>query len=317
LLLDSDYQPMKSKEKNLIQEVSHKVITQDNAITSARYEMSALEKNIVYLLMGQLKQTDQSDTLYFISVKELMELTHTKNSYDDLKRATESLVGRVLSIPRPNGNLLQASLISSAEYIYGQGIIEISMDPKIRPYFFDLKKNFTTFQLHMALSLNSKYAKRIYEMLSQYKDLGYLKLNLLEIKKRLHLYDEKKGEEQYQNWNDFVRRILNVAKTEINEKTDLKIDFNGLKKGRKYVEVEFTIALKEGKQLPLTIDDTTTVLFSRLVNDFRLRRDQAAVVLERHSVPEINKALYDISVKAADGSVANIGAYTAKVFNLN
>lgn len=80
--------------------------------------------------------------------------------------------------------------------MHGQGIIEIGLDPKIR-HFFDLKQNFTTFQLHMALSLDSKYAKRIHEMLSQYKDIGSIKIELLELKRRLLLYDDKTGDEQY------------------------------------------------------------------------------------------------------------------------
>ena len=112
-----------------------KLLTQDNALTIARYEMSALEKNIVYMTMAQLRKEDLTDTVYYISVRELMDKTATKNSYDDLKRATEQLVGRVLQINRANGNLLQVAMISSAEYVVGQGIIEIGLDAKIRRYF--------------------------------------------------------------------------------------------------------------------------------------------------------------------------------------
>ncbi len=307
---------MKQKSKALLPK-DNKLITQDNAITSARYEMSALERNMIYMLMAELKQTDTAETLYYISVSALMALTKTKNSYEDFKRATENLVGRVLTIVRPNGNLLQVSMISSAEYINGQGIIEISLDPKIRPYFFDLKQNFTTFQLHMALSMTSKYSKRIYEMLSQFKDLGTLKIDVLELKSRLSLYDEKKGEEQYTNWNDFARRILNVAKKEINEKTDLIIDFEGVKKGRKFVQIIFSIGRKDAPSTLPFDDDRNTNIFSRLVNDFRLRRDQASRVMEKFSIQEINKTLYDISLKVSDGTITNLGAYTAKVFGLS
>lgn len=309
---------MKSKSKALLPKDT-KLITQDNAITSARYEMSALERNMIYMLMGELKKTDTSDTLYYISVSSLMALTKTKNSYEDFKRATENLVGRVLTIVRPNGNLLQVSMISSAEYINGQGMIEISLDPKIRPYFFDLKQNFTTFQLHMALSMTSKYSKRLYEMLSQYKDLGRFKIDVLELKSRLSLYDEKKGEEQYTNWNDFARRILNVAKKEINEKTDLTIDYIGLKKGRKYVQIDFTISRKDSSASSISFEEESdsSEIISRLINTFRLRKDQAVKVIESFSMQEINKALYDIQLSYNDGKIANIGAYTAKIFGLN
>jgi plasmid replication initiation protein len=300
-----------------MEEKSNKIISQDNAITSARYEMSALEKNIIYMMMAQLKKEDTAEIIYYVSVRELMDQTGTRNSYEDLKRATENLIGRVLQIKRPNGNLLQVSMISSAEYLQGQGIIEIGLDPKIRPFFFDLKQNFTAFQLHLALSLDSKYSKRIYEMLSQYKDLGTFKIDLLELKRRLLLYDDKTGEEQYRNWSDFEKRILLTAETEINEKTDLNITYAPLKTGRKFTDIVFTIKKSQGTQVKIDFKDESAVVFGRLVNEYRLRKDQAVQVIEKYSVQEINKALYDIRVKMASNEVKNIGAYTAKVFGLS
>lgn len=41
--------------------------------------------------------------------------------------------------------------------------------------------------------------------------------------------------------------------------------------------------------------------------------DQAAKVLAVYSVEVINRQLYDIHTKAADGKVKNLGSYTAKV----
>jgi plasmid replication initiation protein len=294
-----------------------KLIVQDNAITSARYEMSALEKNIIYMMMAQLKKDDGADTIYYVSVRELMNKTGTRNSYEDFKRATGSLIGRVLQIRRPNGNLLQIAMISSAEYIAGQGVIEIGMDPKIRPFFFDLKQNFTTFQLHMALSLDSKYSKRIYEMMSQYKNIGELRIEVLELKRRLQLVDEKTGDEQYRNWADFERRILHVAQKEINDKTDIKLDYQVKKKGRKVSELTFIIKAGTPQQMAIDFKDEDTVLFSRLVNEFRLRKDQAQAIVDRFSPGDINKRLYEIKLQYNDKKIQNIGAYTAKTFGIS
>lgn len=295
--------------------MENKLIVQDNAITSARYEMNALEKNIIYMMMSQLKKEDKADTIYYVSVRELMDKTATRNSYEDFKRATEQLLGRILQIHRPNGNLLQVAMISSAEYVVGQGVIEIGLDPKIRPFFFDLKQNFTTFQLHMALSLDSKYAKRVYEMLAQYRNLGELKIDVVELKRRLFLYDEKTGTEQYKNWADFERRILVVAQKEINDKTDLRVAYTTVKVGRRVASLYFTI--KAGtQQMVIDYKDENTALFSRLVNDFRLRKEQAQAVIEKFSAADITKRLYDIQIMRSDNKIQNIGGYTAKAFGV-
>ncbi len=295
--------------------MENKLIVQDNAITSARYEMNALEKNIIYMMMSQLRKDDNADTIYYISVRELMDKTGTRNSYEDFKRATEQLVGRVLQVHRPNGNFLQVAMISSAEYVAGQGLIEIGLDPKIRPFFFDLKQNFTAFQLHMALSLDSKYAKRVYEMLAQYRNLGELKIDVIELKRRLYLYDDKTGTEQYKNWADFERRILTVAQREINEKTDLRINYTPIKVGRRVALLHFFI--KAGpQQMAIDYKDENTSLFSRLVNDFRLRKEQAQAVIDRFSAAEIQKRLYDIQLMRSDNKIQNVGGYTAKSFGV-
>jgi plasmid replication initiation protein len=108
-----------------------------------------------------------------------------------------------------------------------------------------------------------------------------------------------------------------VAKKEINEKTDLTIDYEGLKKGRKFVQINFSIVRKDqSSSISFEEDSRMASVFGRLVNDFRLRKDQAAKVVEKYSIQEINKTLYDISLKMSDGTITNLGAYTAKVFGL-
>jgi hypothetical protein len=37
--------------------MKNKLLVQDNALTAARYEMTALEKNIMYAVMAQIEQT--------------------------------------------------------------------------------------------------------------------------------------------------------------------------------------------------------------------------------------------------------------------
>ena len=48
-----------------------KQLIQHNAITEARYEMSALEKNILYMLMGELQEDDPPGKEYVVSAANL------------------------------------------------------------------------------------------------------------------------------------------------------------------------------------------------------------------------------------------------------
>jgi plasmid replication initiation protein len=295
-------------------------IWQDNVLTVARYEMTETEKNILYMVVAQVRKEDSPMKMYQVSVKEMAALTGSDElNFESYKRATEKLVGRVFQTILPNGNLLQASFFASAEYKTGTGIIELELSQKVRPFYVDLNQRFTKIQLVAAISLNSAYAKRVYELLCMYKNMQNktFKRDLAELKSMLGIVDPKTGKDIYPDWTKFQMRVLDVATREINGHTDITFTYKPVYgdrpgRGRKpVVEVEFEV-FYQAKTEPIQ----TSSLHERLVKQFRLRVDQADQVLALHSVETINRQLYDIQAKAADGKVKNLGSYTAKVFGL-
>jgi hypothetical protein len=48
-----------------------------------------------------------------------------------------------------------------------------------------------------------------------------------------------------------------------------------------------------------------------MVNDFKLRRDQAMRAIKNHTSADLNKILYQIALLYKEGKVQNIGSYTA------
>lgn len=174
-------------------------------------------------------------------------------------------------------------------------------------------------QLAAAISLNSAYAKRIYELLCMYKNMPdkTFRRDINGLKSMLWIVDPKTGKDSYPDWTNFQRRVLDIAAKEINGHTDLTFNYkpiygNRPGRGRKpVVEVEFEV-FYQAKPEPAPLSS----LHERLVKQFRLRPDQADTVLATHSAEIINRQLYDIQAKAADGKVKNLGSYTAKVFGL-
>lgn len=295
-------------------------IWQDNALTVARYEMSEAEKNILYMVVAAVKKDDSPTKMYQVSVKEMAEVMGSKElMFEAYKQATRKLLTRVFETTLPNGDLLQATFISSALYKKGTGIIEIELSQRVRPFYVDLNSRYTKVQLAAAISLNSAYAKRIYELLCMYKNMKdkTFRRDLNDLKSMLGIVDPKTGKDSYPNWTIFKQKILDIAAKEINGHTDITFECRPVYgdrpgRGRKPVEqVEFEV-FYQAKPEP----EPTTPLLERLVKQFRLRPDQADKVLEMHSVEVINRQLYDIHTKANDGKVKNLGSYTAKVFGL-
>ncbi|WP_018622468.1 replication initiation protein [Spirosoma luteum] len=295
-------------------------IWQDNVLTVARYEMTEAEKNILYMVVAQVKPTDPADKYYQVSVNEMATIMGSDRlKAEPYRQATKKLMTRVFETTLPNGDFLQATFIASAQFKKGTDIIEIELSRKVRPFYVDLNQRFTKIQLVAAISLNSAYAKRVYELLCMYKNMKDKKFrrDLIELKTMLSVIDPKTGKDSYSNWTRFQKNILDVASKEINGHTDLSFTYKPIYgdrpgRGRKpVVEVEFEVFYQAKHELILTPS-----LHERLVKQFRLRVDQADQVLALHSVETINRQLYDIQTKIAGGSVKNIGSYTAKVFGL-
>jgi plasmid replication initiation protein len=290
---------------------------QDNALTIARYEMTALEKNILYMVMASIRKDDPSTTIYRISAKELMALTGEEVKVLDMQRATKKLITRYFETTLANGDFLQATFVASAQYLKGQGIIELELSQKVRPLYVELKDRFTTLQLHTALTLNSKYAKRLYELFSMYKNLPdkSFRIDVQELKERLDLIDIKTGKDRYEKWTHFRKAALDPAEREINGKADLSFSYKPIKQGRSVTQIEFTVHYHPKKPI-VAYDGPNAAAFGRLMTHFGLRQDQAHKVLSLHSLADINKQLHKIQLRVVNKELENVGAYTAKLFGV-
>lgn len=306
--------------------IKNKTALQSNFITSGRYGMSVLEKDILYVVLSQLKKSDNGTQIYLVVANDIKEVTGKSISIANFKNATEKLISRVIDGKTADNKFLQVGFISSAEYIIGRGVIEIGLSPKILPFYLDLKKIFTSFELDIALSLRSIYAKRLYEIMSMYKNFKNPKftVNLTEFKQQLEIIDPKTGKDKYESFSAFKINVLDPSEKEINGATDINFSYvavEGVKhgKGRKPIErLEFTVKkVNQAKMISINPNDKDNFpLFTVLTTDFKLRKDQAITVLNTFSRGEINKELYAIRLYNVNGRLKSIGAYTARIFNL-
>ena len=225
-------------------------VRQANALTNARYEYTEMQANIFLVLLSKLRQNSPDD-VYQISVAELELLLNKKLNYRQLRNSTEEMMGRVHKIHvHHNGRevLRQLVLFKRIDYILGTGTIELEFNEYAIPYLFDLKNNFTSFQVQAALNLPSKHAKRIYQICSQWKDKGQTKkITILDLKQTLGLADDR-GNEEYTILAMFKKKVLDVSVKQINEKTDLRIDYQLEKVGRAFQNIFFTVQ----PQIPAT-----------------------------------------------------------------
>jgi len=234
------------------------LVTKANKLIEANYRLSVSEQRVIAMVVSQLAPSDEDFKLYRFKISELAELidSKTKNLHERVKALTKELVGKVLQIREPDG-LLHVAWLSAAQYYDGEGLVELSFDPKLKPYLLQLKERFTTYGLKNVVRLQSRYSVRIYELLKQYETLGKRTFELPELREKLGV---KKHE--YKRWQDFRRWVIAPAARELPKKTDISFSYKTRKKGRKIWYLDFTIrangkARLSGKEISHLKRETT------------------------------------------------------------
>ena len=100
----------------------------------------------------------------------------------------------------------------------------------------NIKKQFTIIRISDLMKFKSIYSIRIYELLKQYESLGYRKMELEELRLSCGI-----PENRLNIMSNFRMKVLEISKREINEKSDIFIDFKFIKQSRKIVSIEFFI----------------------------------------------------------------------------
>lgn len=224
------------KEKN------NGLIVKSNYLIEAPCKLTLTEQKIVYLVLSMIDRDDDDFKEYTFKVADFIEKLELKgqSAYSQLKAATKLLRSRYFTVRYKDNNgdnhELITGWINDADYNEDSGTITFSLSKKLKPFLLQLKEYFTVLELDNLMQMKSIYSTKIYELLKQYKKIGSRTFELEDLKKKLAI--DKKS---YDIYNNFKRKVLIVAKEEINEKTDIKVEFDEIKEARKVVAIKFYI----------------------------------------------------------------------------
>ncbi len=256
------------------------IVTQSNQLVEARYNLPLAEQRLILIMISRIQPDDEDFKPYRISVSELAEFLGVDkgSAYRECKKTTENLLKRVVCIEEPTG-LLQIGWVSSAKYIDGLGVVDLSFDPLLKPHLLQLKCNFTCSKVAMLLSFKSQYTIRIYTLLKQYERLGDREIELHDLREMLGI-----GKDQYKLYAHLRTCILEPVKKELEAKADLYFEFDEIKYGRRVGAIRFNIITKKPtKTLPDNQVQPPELLLPPPSNEISNSLDQLlALVPEQH-----------------------------------
>ena len=213
------------------------LVYQSNNLINANYDMTALEQKILLINISIINKKDTEFGLNVFRIKDLAELLDCTPEflYKELPKLSKKIIGRVVEVyNEEKGELEQFNIIHYAKYKNKKGVVEFEINPRAKPYLLQLESFFSSFELKNALRLVGKYSIRLYQITkaSLYKKEMYIPLD--EFKNTLKL-----TQKSYDRFNNITNKILNPSIKEINERTDIELEYETILSGRKAIGIKF------------------------------------------------------------------------------
>lgn len=225
------------------------LVVKTNQLNTALQNLSLPEIRIIQLAIVDARETntglstDKPLRIDALRYAEIFETTR-QNGYQRMKDAEENLFNRRFSYVDDEGKLVKSRWIQQVRYLDDEGAIELVFTLAVVKGISRIngaEDFFTSYLLEQTASMDSIYSVRLYELLVQWKEAKKTPMFGLE------KFRDQLGvdEHEYKRMGNFKLRVLDLAVSEINEKADIKVSYEQVKKGRVIVGFKFKVLAKD------------------------------------------------------------------------
>lgn len=219
----------------------------NDMIQKGRHELSLQEQRCVLYAISKIKPEDTVFQEYTFELADFYKLCGLQgDSYTELKAILLGLKQKTWWVETAPDIESTVSWFNKVRTNKKSGTVTVRFDDDMMPYLLEVtnqNKYFTHYRLKYILPMKSQYAIRLYELLKSYQrnNIEWF-FEIDPLKKQLNC-------ENYKDFYDFRRWVLDPAVAEINEFTDIKIAWEPVKEGRKVVRVTFYMVGKKKADL--------------------------------------------------------------------
>lgn len=294
------------------------ILQQDNRLTTARYELSLMEKRVLYIIIQQIRKdfvlSEKGDRNLFDNLIIKMRGESITKGVDAkpylVKNALKQLRERSFEWQNeydedsPKHEWFEVGFINYGEWNKG-GMVEVEVSKKILPFFVELADKFTEYSLLVAISLRSKWSQRLYELCCQWRASGGFQVELKELREMLKL------EGSYKRYASLKKYVLEVARKELKElydkgESDVCFEYSEHKNGRSVNWLRFKVFTKKDKE-NLSMDDMDYYVRVHLHEIFKtddkpknkefINKTMVALRLDGNNLKHAYRRLFDTVLK--------------------
>lgn len=194
-------------------------------------KIRGIDENGEYLSADLLKQE------HTLTAKEFTEIFNVDidTVYRILKKSAYTLARTAVTLEKPDlFQTWEIPVCQYAMYNHKEGSLTVKFNDSVMPYFAQMKSRFVLYNLKEVANFGSLYSTRLYELIQEFKDTGYVIKTVDELR---HIFAVGKNYKLYAN---FKAKTIVHAVDEINSNYDMKLRFEEIKVCRKVTSIKFT-----------------------------------------------------------------------------
>jgi len=241
--------------------LKNELVVKSNRLIEASYRLTLNEQRIILYAICRCREeqrglfADQPIVITAEAFANQFPSARRGHVYQQLKEAMDALYDRSVTLYETDEEtgheqVSKTRWISKASYVDGAGRIKIVFTSDVIKYITRLEAEFTSYQLEKVGNMTSAYAVRIYELLTQYREIGSRMLSLVALREALGIEPE-----EYKLTSNFTRKVIDASVEQINMHSDLVVKYESKKTGRAITDFVFKIKAKDAKPKRQTLTD--------------------------------------------------------------
>lgn len=244
------------------------MVSRSNVLIESKSSTSLFERKLLNIAIAKAVIED-GELIAKVTTKDVKEYLHISGNsiYTRLKEVSKETLGHVVSIEDDEKeNFIMFNVVNKCEY--KDGVFTTRFTKEMKPHIYNLKKDYTRMSLDVLCSFKSLFTTRIYEILrTQYYRFERenseeilvprppkAPYSLAELKFTLNVADanasktvkrlveqgrfeeaiEEIKDVSFNDWRNFRRKVLEVAKKELEESaySEICFDYEPIKSGK-------------------------------------------------------------------------------------
>jgi len=268
----------------------NEIVKYHNDMNSVNFQsFNAVELDLLLSLCAKVRDEGlQTLTYDFEQLRDLSKYKPTANKrfIADLQQVNRKLLSLNFTI-RTSSKIIQFVLFKKFEIDLDTNELKISVNEEFSYILNELTANFTRFELHEFVSLQSKYAKNLYRLLKQYRSTGEVYFTMDDFRSKLDIPPSY-------HLCDISRKVLEPIQKELTplfDDLEIKKVKNMKKRGHPVTHINFRFSpqkISQGKVSQSKEDTELELVRQVYLPDFTLEEIQS--LLRYGSLEQLKQA---------------------------